>query len=59
MPIEQGYDERLAFFVLLERLDIWEWAWRTDMVWWDRMLSFRAWAEPAVIAASEIGRAAL
>ena len=59
MPLEPGFDERLAFFVLLERLDIWEWAWRTDMVWWDGSLSFREWAEPFVTAATEIGRSSL
>lgn len=37
--------ERLRFFILNERLGIWEWAKRTDFVWWDQALSLQDWIE--------------
>lgn len=43
-----GFAERLAAYVLNERLEIWEWAQRTGVAWWGPGLHLRDWLAPFV-----------
>lgn len=43
----KGFEERFPIFILLNRAIIWEWAQRSNKVWWDRALTFKQWAEPS------------
>lgn len=45
-PPRPGFEARFPLYMLKERLAIWEWAHRTDMVWWQRNLTLREWFEP-------------
>ncbi|GHO69938.1 hypothetical protein KSC_088300 [Ktedonobacter sp. SOSP1-52] len=45
-PPRPGFEARFPLYMLKERLAIWEWAHRTDMVWWQRDLTLREWIEP-------------
>lgn len=47
-PPGPGFAERLAAYALHERLEIWEWAERSGVAWWDRGLSLRSWLAPFV-----------
>lgn len=47
-PPRPGFAERLAIYALNERLEIWGWACRTGVAWWDRRLPLREWLEPFV-----------
>ncbi len=49
-PPRPGFTQRFPLYMLAERLEVWEWAYRTDRVWWDRSLSLQAWARPATEA---------
>ena len=49
-PPRAGFARRFPLYMLAERLEVWEWAYRTDRVWWDRSLSLQAWARPATEA---------
>ena len=46
-PPRPGFTQRFPLYMLAERLEVWEWAYRTDRVWWDGSLSLQAWARPA------------
>ena len=46
-PPRPGFIQRFPLYMLAERLEVWEWAYRTDRVWWDGSLSLQAWARPA------------
>ena len=47
-PPRPGFAERLAAYALNERLEIWGWAHRSGVAWWDPGLSLRAWLAPFV-----------
>ena len=49
-PPRPGFAQRFPLYMLADRLEVWEWAHRTDRVWWDRSLSLQAWAQPATEA---------
>lgn len=44
----KGFEERFPIFVLSNRAIIWEWAQRSNKVWWDKTLTFKQWAEPHI-----------
>ncbi|MHB8376423.1 MAG: phosphotransferase family protein [Dehalococcoidia bacterium] len=46
-PTRAGFAERLALYILTDRLIFWEYGQRND-VWFTPGVSFRAWAEPFV-----------
>lgn len=49
-----GFRDRLGYFVLNERLGIWEWAKRTGMTWWAPEWSFRRWIESFLVAIPDL-----
>lgn len=36
----------LPFYMLLDRLAMWEWAQREKRIWWEERLTLREWVEP-------------
>ena len=54
-PARPGFTQRLPLYMLAERLETWEWAYRTDIVWWDRSLSLQAWAQPSAEVLALVG----
>lgn len=46
-PPRPRFADRLAVYVLAERVIVWEYGQRhAELGWWDPQLTFRAWAEP-------------
>lgn len=45
----EGAASRYRCFSILDRLLIWGFGWGVTGPWWDRRLSFKAWAEPYVL----------
>ena len=51
-----GFTQRFPLYMLAARLEVWEWAYRTDIVWWDRSLSLRARVQPSTEALDHLVR---
>ncbi len=44
-----GFYERFPLFMIHDRAIIWEWAQRTNRVWWDKTLNFEQWTKTFLI----------
>lgn len=47
-PPAPGFAERFRLAMLLDRLQLWEWAQRERTLWWEPALTLREWARPYV-----------
>jgi hygromycin-B 7''-O-kinase len=39
----EGFEKRFPIYMIMDRLIVWEWAQRTQNMWWDTELTFRQW----------------
>lgn len=53
-PPRPGFRERFPVYLLYERPIIWEYAQRTQPMWWDDTLTFRQWAERYILAGAQL-----